>query len=474
MKRKSTSSLGLAKLLSWSFFMLVVGCNLLLSVVLADLARRTLIQRQEEFALLLASNLNHQIYQRFTLPTLIGFRRIELSQKPQYERLDLVVQSTIHSFNVMEVRIYGTDRTVAYSTTEGLVGSENLAGQAVTQAMEEGTVNHEIVSRTPTMRALFGPELEPGSVTMRTVHILRAPVKLEEREEAGPVMGVLEFTQDITEDYVAVIHFQRLVILASAATSMALFGVLLFLIRRADRVVAERAKEKEDLERELHQSDKLASMGRMVSGIAHEIRNPLGVIRSSAEMMWKRAKSKDPDSADTRILGALHEESQRLSRVVGDFLDYARPKPPMKASVDVVQVLDKVTTFLEGKCADQGVTLEREYASGAVVQGDTDLLYRAFYNLVANSLEALDGPGTIRLSVFKAWDAVTVLVQDTGPGFSPEALEKMRDPFFTTKDTGTGLGLAIVDTILQGHGAQLRFKNRPSGGAQAEIIFPTR
>lgn len=473
-KAAEASPFQLVKLLSWSFFVLILGFNLILSIFLADYAKRTLLEKQEEFALLLAENLNHQIFQRFTLPTLIGFGRIQLRQKAQYERLDKTVKSTIHSFHVLEVRIYDFEQTVSYSTNPALVGEDGLAGHAVKTALVSGQHSFEVINFYPTYRAFLRPELDQGSVVMRTVYTLRAERRLDAPERAGPIIGVLEFTQDITDVYSTVINFQRIIILASLVSSLGLFFMLLLMIRRADRLAAQRAREKELLERDLHQSEKMASMGRMVAGIAHEIRNPLGIIRSSSELLLGKFRRDDPKGANTRILQAIFDESKRLSRTVNDFLDYARPKPPRLEEVDVAQILDQVATFMESKLQQQGVELVRDYAPGSLVQGDRDLLYRAFYNLVANALAAMNGPGRIRLAVDASDRHVVVNIEDTGPGFAPEAMEKLRDPFFTTKDTGTGLGLTIADTILQGHGAQMHLGNNPEQGARVEIVFPAQ
>lgn len=481
-RRPADSPFGMVKLLSWSFFALVLSVNLVLSAFLADSARRTLLKKQEAFALLLAENLNHQIFQRFTLPTLIGFGRIQLKQKAQFERLDKVVRSTTHSFHVLEVRIYDFEKTVAYGTDENMVGQAGLAGPAVAKSLEDGGYSFEIVKATPTLLAFFTPRLAHGSVVMRTVYALRADHRLDDLEASGPITGALEFTQDISADYSSLINFQRLIIMAALLSSVGLILMLLFMIRRADRILALRAREKQTLERELHQAEKLASMGRMVSGIAHEIRNPLGIIRSSSELLLKKAEAEQPGGSNARLLQAIFDESKRLSRVVNDFLDYARPKAPKFEPVDMAQVLDQVAVFLEPKCQQQRVAMVRDYAPGAMVLGDRDLLYRAVYNLVANALEAMEdmpsaeceaGGAEIRLSVHVGQGHVSVNILDCGPGFSTEVLEKVRDPFFTTKQAGTGLGLTIVENILSGHRAQLHLGNRIEGGARVEIVFPS-
>ncbi|WP_243357784.1 sensor histidine kinase [Fundidesulfovibrio terrae] len=298
------------------------------------------------------------------------------------------------------------------------------------------------------------------------------------------VIGALEFTQDITEDYQKLITFQRIIILSNLVSACILFFVLRMLIHRADRLSAQRLQEREVFEREMLQNEKLASMGRMVAGIAHEIRNPLGIIRSSSELLVSRQKDKDPLTA--KILTAINEEAVRLSKTVGDFLDYARPRNLNLEPVDLALILDQALTFLEQKCRDQGVEVVRAYARGIMVRADKDLLYRAVYNILVNALEAMAGQvqdaqardgeeggvrGQIIVQVTQDKDGPKLTIMDTGPGMPEEIRDKLLDPFFTTKQTGTGLGLAITANILRSHGAALTLGENPEGGARVDIAF---
>ncbi len=122
------------KFLSWSSLIIILASSLALSIFIANHARETIISKNHEFALLLAENLNHQIYQRFTLPTVLGFGRIELRQEAQYERLDQVVRSTIHSFHVLDVRIYDHQGVVSYSLKKDQVGETELSDSMVVAA----------------------------------------------------------------------------------------------------------------------------------------------------------------------------------------------------------------------------------------------------------------------------------------------------------------------------------------------------
>lgn len=468
--------LGLVKFLSWSSLALILLVNLFLSIFLSNYARQDVLSKQKEFALLLAENLNHQIYQRFTLPTVIGFGRVELSQPAQYDRLEKTVLSTIHSFHVSEVRIYDFDKRVSFSTDKELVGQTGYAGTAILESLEQGTSSFQLVSRTGMLGGILDFNPKPDSITLRTIYPLRTERSLIPGNPQGFIMGVLEFTQDITDDYQKVVDFQRIIIGTSLASSILLFIMLRVIISRAGRINAQRIAEREQLERELQQQEKLAGMGRMVAGIAHEIRNPLGIIRSTAELLLKR--NKETDGVNARLLSAIFDESKRLSKTVGDFLDYARPKTPRQDVVDLAVTLDQALTFLEAKCEELGVVVSRDYAPGLAVRGDKDLLYRAVYNVLSNALDSLAEdkekarPAVIKVAATADKDAVTLCITDSGPGFCPENKDRLLDPFFTTKDAGTGLGLAIVRNIVESHNATLTLDNAADAGACVTMTFP--
>lgn len=461
----------LVKFLSWSSLVFILGTSLFLAIFIANQARDTLLEKQKRFALLLAENVNHQIFQRFTLPTLLRFRRIELQNPEQYAQLERVVGSTIHGLHVLGLRIYDSDEVVSYSTDTSLVGREDLSDELVRKSLEGGPTNFEIKSDVSALWSMFYPDLEAKSVILRTVYTLRAERSIIPGGPSGQIMGVLEFTQDITEDYDTVVNFQWLITISQFLSSLLLFFILVVFIRRAAKIVAERAQEQGRLERELHQSERLASMGRVVAGIAHEIRNPLGIIKSSAQLLLKKAGTGEQDNGAARILQAMYDEIGRLSQTVNDFLDYARPKQPRLQPVNLAQVLDQAMVFLEREFTAKGVVVLREYPAELPVQGDKDLLYRAVFNILMNAVQAMDGAGTITIQG-RLENGVPILsFTDSGPGFAPETLEKAADPFFTTKDHGTGLGLAIVSTILDSHGADLAFSNAESGGARVTITF---
>jgi signal transduction histidine kinase len=325
--------------------------------------------------------------------------------------------------------------------------------------------------------------LEPDSFVLRTTFPLRVAGSFGDEaggsgddtesgaQEAPPTMGVLEFHQDITGDFKAVIAFQWLIVGTIMLSAVVLFTLLLAFIRRADRVLARRLAQNRVLEEGLNMNERLTGMGRVVAGIAHEIRNPLGIIRSSAELLLRRAGQTDPRTSG--ILQAIYDEAVRLSQTVGEFLDYARPRRPRQDAVDLVQVLKQVLAFQEGHIDRQGVRVELDLQESLPVRGDQDLLYRALYNLVINALQAMEGTGNLHVSGrLQADGGVDLALRDSGPGFDPENLPRMMDPFFTTKDHGTGLGLSIVGNIVSSHGGSFRLENAAGGGAVARMSLP--
>jgi signal transduction histidine kinase len=456
----------LVKFLSWSSLILILASSMFLVAVLGNYAKRTVLQKDQEFALLLAENLNHQIYQRFTLPTVLGFGRVRLRDEAQYERLDQVVQSTIHGFKVLQVRVLDLQGKISYSTEQEEVGLE-AGSKSVQKAIQEGKRSFDVLDRRDSKWAFWKFSLPEESYVLRTTFPLRTERSLGAKHQE-PIVGILQFSQDVTRDYETIAYFQLLIAVVVLCSSGILFLMLYMIILRADRILGERFQEKERLERRLHQNEKLASMGRMLASISHEIRNPLGVIQSSAELLSKRAGKEE--GSTQRLAKAIYEEAQRLSRTVNDFLDYARPKQPRLQSINLSGLLQQCLVFFESELQKKDIQVDWNLPEEILVQGDSDLLYRAFYNLLANALQAMpESGGRLLLSWQEEKDQL--IIQDAGPGFDSALQEKYLEPFYTTKDSGTGLGLAIVQNILQNHGASLDLGTAPEGGGQVLITF---
>lgn len=475
-KNVSPQSLGLAQLFSWISFVIIIIFSIFLSVFIATNTRSSLINSQESYALLLAENMNRQIFRRFTLPVAYASGRVTLSEPDQYRLLDEVVNSLMHGLRIESIRIFDINEMVAYSTDKEELQSKTLSTQGVKNVFEKRAHSFEITSKMSFLRALFTPHLPHETFTLRTVYPLTIDYELAPFQnmdaENQPILGALEIMQDVTDLYKIAIRSQWTILFGFTLSILILFVLLQTIAKLAERIISERIKRTKQLEAELSQSEKLASMGRMVSSIAHEIRNPLGIIKSSSEYLINRGNM---DKTGTQLVHAIYDESKRLSNTVSDFLDYARPRKAGNDVVNLTELVEKVWGFLQTSFTEKNITANINLPEKLCIRGDTDLLYRAIYNIFINAEQAMERDGTITVTGKQEYDFIYLCFTDSGKGFSGD-VSKFLDPFFTTKDTGTGLGLPIVQSIIKTHSGELRLKNAEENGvvlgASVEFVLP--
>jgi two-component system, NtrC family, sensor histidine kinase HydH len=247
--------------------------------------------------------------------------------------------------------------------------------------------------------------------------------------------------------------------------------------------LAETNRRLELAQDEARRSERLAALGQLSAGLAHEIRNPLGVIKGSAEMLTQKLQASDELARE--LAGYISTEVNRLSALVTEFLDFARPLHAQPHPADLIALLDRVLQTVALRFAGdretfKPVRVERHYASGLpLVPLDESLCEQAFLNLVQNAYEALqenEHGGTLRVEVQPATkdnqDGVELLLADDGPGVPEELREEIFNPFVTTKKTGVGLGLSIVSKIVDGHHGSIHVENASGGGAVFTLFFP--
>jgi len=288
----------------------------------------------------------------------------------------------------------------------------------------------------------------------------------------GRVLGVVEIVQDLSEDYKTIFRIQILVIITCTVLMGALFVVLVFVVKRGESIIQRRAMDRLRLKERLARAERLSSLGEMAAGISHEIRNPLGIIRSSAELLKKKAAKVDPTNT---IPDIIVEESSRLNSIVTDFINYAKPRSPNFAPCRVAEVIEKNITFLEPQVNQQGYVIQKNYQNSLPeIMADSTMLYQSFLNILINAMQSMPNGGRILVEISSNDHLLTVHFDDEGKGIPPENLEKIWDPFFTTKDMGTGLGLGIVKNIIESHGGSIQIVNRPVHGARVTIELPLK
>jgi len=447
-----------------SLIVIFVG-TILLSAFNTHMARTLLQAKSQDFARLLIENLNHQVFIQFVLPVALQYGKIQLRNKDQFDRMDKVVRNTLYSFNVENVNIYDMESTVSYSFNKQLVGSQSIGDAAHAEALK-GNLTTKVIQRGSWAEILLGMPRESRVITF-------APLRAEKplSREAGPILGVVEIEQDISEDYRSIFRFQLFVIFTCTLVMGSLLIVLILVVRRGEAIIKKRAEERLRLKEKLSRAEHLSSLGEMVAGVSHEIRNPLGIIRSSAELLKKKMADVDPKNAFADI---IVEESNRLNNIITDFLSFARPASPARHPCRIDEIVDKNIAFLSPQLSGQPTfCLEKNVANSLpAVFADGTMLYQAFLNILINAMQAMPEGGTIRIRAAQEQDKVAVVFEDQGQGIPEPLLDKIWDPFFTTKEKGTGLGLGIVKNIIAAHGGQIRIENRAEGGCRVTVNLP--
>lgn len=218
----------------------------------------------------------------------------------------------------------------------------------------------------------------------------------------------------------------------------------------------------------LRRSERLKTLGEMAAGMAHEVKNPLAAIRSSAQILTERLSGKEVELA--RIVVS---EVDRLNKVVNEFLDYARPAPLKREPVLLSARLDSCLELLGPVIKQAGVTVERAYPENEhKVDTDPNQLRQVFLNLILNAVQATHPGGEVTLGLSQAGGCTRVSIRDTGPGIPADKLWQVFEPFYSTKPGGTGLGLPIAQRIVAEHGGRLLLEKAPGRGLTATVILP--
>jgi two-component system, NtrC family, sensor histidine kinase HydH len=247
------------------------------------------------------------------------------------------------------------------------------------------------------------------------------------------------------------------------------------------RLLAEQLSEaNQQLKRaqaEARRSERLAALGQLTAGLAHEIRNPLGVIKGSAETLERKLPGEDPVARE--LAGYISSEVNRLNSLVSRFLDFARPLDHEKRPEEIPPLVDRALKAARERWPQSRVQVERAYATELpAVPLDAELAGQIFVNLVFNAYEAMEAEGgTLRVEIARkdseGRPGIEISFADTGPGVSPELREQIFNPFFTTKNGGVGLGLSIVSKVVDDHAGWIRVESNPGKGARFCVFFPS-
>jgi two-component system sensor histidine kinase HydH len=226
------------------------------------------------------------------------------------------------------------------------------------------------------------------------------------------------------------------------------------------------------IEEQLRRSERLSTLGEMAAVLAHEIRNPLGSIRGTAEILRDDYRPGDPKHEFIEI---QIKETERLNHVVEDFLRMARQQPMELSDCSIREELETIVTLVAKDAQDRGISLRLEPGKEVpVFRGDGEKLRQAFLNIVINALQATPSGGSVGINCRRTGTGYEIRFVDSGSGIQADALTKVFEPFYTTKPDGTGLGLAVTRKIIEGHGGTLDIVSKPGQGTTVHVNLPAQ
>ena len=220
----------------------------------------------------------------------------------------------------------------------------------------------------------------------------------------------------------------------------------------------------------LKKTERLTAAGQLSASLAHEIRNPLASISGAAGILARGQVSAD---ARAECLEILTKESQRLNKLLTNFLDFARPRLPRLQQAEPLELVKSVTALAQHTASRQGISIEvQSEGTPLEIECDPEQIKQVLLNLILNAIQATDGQGTVIVRTLFLEDRLCVDVYDQGAGIAPEDRERIFDPFFTTKENGTGLGLAIALNIATQHGGRLTCRSNAARGCIFRMELP--
>jgi signal transduction histidine kinase len=244
--------------------------------------------------------------------------------------------------------------------------------------------------------------------------------------------------------------------------------------RNFNRMVEQLRESREEIERlhrtQMSRAEHLATLGELATGLAHEIRNPLAGIAGVIEIVGRDLPSSSPARS---VIKDVHLEIAQINRILTDLLETARPRPPEMRASDLNTTVEHAVMLAKQQVLSKPIKIELEKSPALqVVEHDSDQIHQVLLNLLLNAVQAIEGPGSIKVQIQSEDDFAAISVTDTGRGIPPEHLPNIFRPFYTTKGNGTGLGLSLARRIVEEHRGRIEVTSEVGKGTIFRVLLP--
>lgn len=486
------------KLLHYFFissFITIALVTLLLTILFTQGIKKDFLKEGQDYATLIIKNLYNQIYHGFIQPTLRNKGYIDLSNKEQLEDLDQVVTLAISGLNIKNLYFFDLEGNIIYSTNRNHIGFKIRDNPNYLEAVR-GNISSIFKNRGDPLDISKRAE----SITLLETYVPIRSWAPPESKESGPIVGVMETYQDAT--YLAKeIRAARIRISSISLLGMSILFLSLFVIvKKADRIIQTKTQELTATNKELQEltqaleekvtkrteqliaQAKLASLGTLSAGIAHELNSPLGSIAACTERLSNVLADNgriglESEEEAKEYLNIINGEAFRCKAIISSLLNFARQAPPMHPEETEINELfhSTIQLFKYRTFAEEKEIILEPIPHDTYIRGDVHLLKQVIFNITENALDATILHGRIIWSVIDLGHALRLVCEDNGCGIDKEELDKVWDPFFTTKPVGrgTGLGLSLSYSAVKRHGGDIEIQSEGRDkGAKVIITLP--